>query len=356
MGIQGPVTVCYKLVSGIPILLDVYLPPLQATQRDVKEVLLPFIIYFHAGGLSVGNKKSYFPTWLHNRVISLGYGFISADYQLLPPATAHDIIKDIQDAFSFITGNLLEDQNTRIKGDPDRLVVAGSSAGGLCAYLAALHASPKPKALLSIYGMGGNFFSPHYLVPKKEVFFRGREILDPEEFTDFLYPYKGGTPTTIVDSPPAYHPPTYHIPGYPANRRMLLPRLYLQLGVFLDYYTGMHQPSISKVLREILDKGETEGNANGFKQAIPEIHQTVIPQIMVDGNWPATMLLHGTADTAVPIEESRHLRGLLDAAGVPVDFIEFNGKEHSFDYETDAEEVWKEQFDMVKAFLYKSLG
>ena len=31
---QEPVTVCYKLVSGIPILLDVrlYLPPLQATQ------------------------------------------------------------------------------------------------------------------------------------------------------------------------------------------------------------------------------------------------------------------------------------------------------------------------------------
>jgi hypothetical protein len=93
-----------------------------------------------------------------DRVISLGYGFISADYQLLPPATAHDIVKDIQDAFSFITGNIIEDQNVRIKGDPDRLAVAGSSAGGLCAYLAAIHASPKPKALLSIYGMGGNFF------------------------------------------------------------------------------------------------------------------------------------------------------------------------------------------------------
>lgn len=174
---REPVTVCYKLVSGTPIFLDVYLPSLQATQGDPKEVLLPFIIYFHPGGLSVGNKKSYFPTWLYSllsmsseikvhtlmviyidRVISLGYGFISADYQLLPPATAHDIVKDIQDAFSFITGNIIEDQNVRIKGDPDRLAVAGSSAGGLCAYLAAIHASPKPKALLSIYGMGGNFF------------------------------------------------------------------------------------------------------------------------------------------------------------------------------------------------------
>lgn len=178
--------------------------------------------------------------------------------------------------------------------------------------------------------------------------------MDPKEFTDFLYPYTGGVPATIVDSPPAYHPPTYHIPGYPANRRMLLPRLYLQLGIFLDYYTGVHQPSVSKVLHEILDKGDAE--SNNFKQAIPEIHRTVFPQIMVDENWPPTMLLHGTADTAVPVEESHHLRGLLDAAGVPVDFIEFSGKEHSFDYETNAEEVWKEQFNVVKAFLYKALG
>jgi len=93
-----------------------------------------------------------------DRVISLGYGFISTDYQLLPPATGHDIVKDIQDVFSFITGNAVVDKNMRIKGDPDRLAVAGSSAGGLCAYLAALHASPRPKAVLSIYGMGGNFF------------------------------------------------------------------------------------------------------------------------------------------------------------------------------------------------------
>jgi hypothetical protein len=36
------------------------------------------------------------------RVIALGYAFGSADYQLLPPATAEDIVKDIQDVFSFL--------------------------------------------------------------------------------------------------------------------------------------------------------------------------------------------------------------------------------------------------------------
>ena len=79
----------------------------------------------------------------------------------------------------------------------------------------------------------------------------------------------------------AYYPPTYHIPGYFTNRRMFLPRLYLQLGVFLDCYTEMHQPSVSQVLREILDKGCAE--SNDFKQAIPELHRIVIPQI-ITGN------------------------------------------------------------------------
>jgi dipeptidyl aminopeptidase/acylaminoacyl peptidase len=89
---------------------------------------------------------------------------------------------------------------------------------------------------------------------------------------------------------------------------------------------------------------------------MPEIHWRVIPQIMIDKNWPPTMLLRGTADTAVPIEESHDLRGFLDAAGVHVQLVEFDGKEHSFYYETGAEEMWKDQFDVVKAFLFRALG
>jgi acetyl esterase/lipase len=49
--------------------------------------------------------------------------------------------------------------------DGTRLAVAGASAGGMCAFLAAVHANPKPCAVLSIYGLGGNllvsFLPPH---------------------------------------------------------------------------------------------------------------------------------------------------------------------------------------------------
>ena len=41
--------------------------------------------------------------------------------------------------------------------DSSAIAVAGASAGGLCAYLAVMHVSPKPRALLSLYAMGGDF-------------------------------------------------------------------------------------------------------------------------------------------------------------------------------------------------------
>ena len=67
-------------------------------------------------------------------------------------------MKDIQAIFSFLVKNDIKDSHCTFKIDPDAMAVAGSSAGGLCAYLAAMHCvSPKPKGIVSMYGMGGNF-------------------------------------------------------------------------------------------------------------------------------------------------------------------------------------------------------
>lgn len=113
------------------------------------------------------------------RVLDSGYALLSIDYQLIPPATGHDVLSDISDFFSFIerpttvfatqvgTGG----NEVRYRIDTEAISVAGSSAGGLCAYLAATVLKPKPKALLSMYGMGGDFLVPSlfYLPPKRNV-------------------------------------------------------------------------------------------------------------------------------------------------------------------------------------------
>jgi len=100
-----------------------------------------------------------------------GIVFISADYRLTPPGTGYDVLADVKDAISFVAGelNVQLDQKqaglsfrSRFHVDPTSIGVAGTSAGGLCAYLCAIHAVPKPKVVLSLYGMGGDFLvSPH---------------------------------------------------------------------------------------------------------------------------------------------------------------------------------------------------
>ncbi|KAG6919244.1 hypothetical protein DXG01_008040 [Tephrocybe rancida] len=378
-------------MSTIDINLDVY-PPAFVTGNDTKSTV-PAVVYFHGGGLTVGNRGSWFPTWLHNRTTNAGYAFISADYQLLPSSTGHDIVQDVQDVLAFVTSQNFASRSPDVDGpglvdallesfkfsvDPESIAVAGSSAGGLCAYFAAMHCtSPKPKAIISMYGMGGDFFTPHYLSPKTKPFFRGREILDPGDFTEYLHPNHDPDTSTdpafrdfaalppIADSALAYHPQTYHIPGYPANPRMLITRLYLQLGVFIDYYTGAHEAGgISSALRQaltsrsgLLNTDDIDADFNALLSAlIPEQHHGLFPQLGVSVDWPPIVLVHGTNDSAVPIWDSRSLASRLKARGVDVQLWEVEGREHSFDYEPGAEELFGDIFDRVGEFLKTHIG
>ncbi len=174
-----PLTFTYKNSNGSsPILLDVYPPRGPLTAKPV-----PVVVYFHGGGLTVGNKTSWFPhwlegtykeamRWLHGRLIQAsvervtksGFVFISVDYRLLPPSTGHEIIEDIKDLFRFLAIDLnpcLRERLVRtgesFQIEPKAIAVAGTSAGGLCAYLSVIHAIPRPAALLGLYAMGGDF-------------------------------------------------------------------------------------------------------------------------------------------------------------------------------------------------------
>jgi dipeptidyl aminopeptidase/acylaminoacyl peptidase len=83
----------------------------------------------------------------------------------MPPGTSHDLLEDVMDLVKFIDtslNNKLSGRGVRI--NPKRLAVGGMSAGAYAAYLAAAHARPRPKALLSIYGMGGNLIVSRSIV------------------------------------------------------------------------------------------------------------------------------------------------------------------------------------------------
>ncbi|KAF9016522.1 alpha/beta-hydrolase [Hymenopellis radicata] len=248
--------------------------------------------------------------------VNAGLAFISADYRLIPSGgiTGRDILQDVKDAFAFVGGRRFTHPATGAEYtiDSDSLAAAGTSSGGLCAYLAAIHAVPQPKAIVSMYGMGGDFLTPHYLEAKTEIFFRGREMLDPAD--------------------PKILPSDLATPNYPANPRMQLTRLYLQLGVFLDYYTG--QPNTT---------------------AIDEGNKELFPEANISSSWPPTLFVHGDQDTAVPVGDSKNLHRLLLEAGAHSELVVVPGCEHSFDYVQGNEEKFGTIFERVISFLKERL-
>jgi acetyl esterase/lipase len=137
---------------------------------------------------------------------------------------------------------------------------------------------------------------------------------------------------------------------------MLLPRLYLQLGITLDYLTGNHVPSLSSVLREALnDPTNPKDTAERLRPLISDNDLHLFPQFGVNKHWPPTFLIHGTDDTAVPADESRNMRNLLQQSGVSVTLVELKG-EHSVDYVENAETLFRTTFDAAWGFLRTELG
>ncbi|KAI0032783.1 Alpha/Beta hydrolase protein [Vararia minispora EC-137] len=356
----GCITLVYKHVGSLDLLLDLYLPASASIERPS-----PILVYFHGGGLTVGDRTSWFPEWLHERLSASGVAFISAEYRLIPPSTGHDILQDVTDVFAYVANTLNSELSSRgvlNQIDGARIAVAGTSSGGLCAYLAAAHALPRPKCLLSMYGMGGDWLNSHMYTIKREPFFMGYEILDRKSFAEFFHPACHSL-SQISGSPLCYHPPDSAAPGYPANPRMQLGRVYIQEGVFIDYLTGLHSPSLSAMMRVLLQEDCTSMNADASRAkmaaAIPESVRPLFPQLNVSPDWPPCLLVHGELDSAVHADESRHIYDLLKKAGVSVELRVVEGAEHSFDVRPGALEKYGTKgglYDQAFLFVFTALS
>ncbi|KAF9566064.1 alpha/beta-hydrolase [Agrocybe pediades] len=257
------------------------------------------------------------------RTLASGCAFISADYRCLIPATASDIVDDLKDVFKFVSSTTFKGDDYTFQLDEDRIGVSGSSAGGLCAYLATIHCSPRLKVLVSIYGQGGDFFTKHHLSVKKGgLNFMGMNIpeLNPSDFSSIMYPFSEGMPM-VTDVPLDTMPSDWVDPAPVAQRnprmmRRQLPGLLHRLA----------RTQLSKKLREILEGPNP--TVQDFKNAIPKIKHGLFPQLCIDTQWPPTILIHGTADGVVPPEESRNIKRLVEEVGASVQLIEVEGQQH----------------------------
>lgn len=93
--------------------------------------------------------------------------FISADWWLLYPGTGFDQIGDVKALLRFLSAKVNSDLPHGTILNSSRIAVAGVSAGGCIARLAALRAELCPVAILNLFSTGSDFLTDCIIRPQR---------------------------------------------------------------------------------------------------------------------------------------------------------------------------------------------
>ena len=252
-----PQTFVYKKVADCEIKADAFGIP--ASGRK------PAAVWIHGGALISGSRKLSPNSRVLRQLLEAGFTVISIDYRLAPETKLPAIIEDVRDAFRWIRATA-----GKLRIDPDRVVACGGSAGGYLTLMTGFALRPRPKALVSFWGYG-DIVGPWYSRP--DPFYLRQPAVTREEALSAI----GSTP---VSEPP------------PKNNRG---RFYLycrQQGLW-PKEVGGRDPA-------------TEDR--WFSRYCPVRNVT--------REYPPTMLVHGTADTDVPYEQSKLMADRFAEVGV----------------------------------------
>jgi alpha-L-fucosidase 2 len=122
----------YASPGGVPLRLDAYL-----VRGDAPS---PAVIYVHGGGWSYGDKQGGFGQFLTQLLLNQGYSVFSINYRLAPKYPYPAAAQDVRSALAFVRANA---RSFRIL--PNRIALAGSSAGGHLAALVGTTACDGPR-------------------------------------------------------------------------------------------------------------------------------------------------------------------------------------------------------------------
>lgn len=267
-------TYTYKTVDKVPIQADAYRP------RDAK--VRPVLVWIHGGALILGNRHGV-PHDLVELCRKEGFVLVSLDYRLAPEVKLAAIIEDIQDAFRW-----LRTQGPKLLHiNPDRLVVAGGSAGGYLTIMTGVCVTPRPRALVSYWGYG-DVDGPWYVQPSGHY----RKTVK------------------LIDKAKAYRAVGHKVTtGAELSREQMAARgrfyLYLrQNGLWTKEVSGI-DPA-----------------------AQPRKLDRFCPVRILPKDYPPILLIHGTADTDVPYQESADMAKALARRNLAYELIPVRGAGH----------------------------
>lgn len=255
---QEKTTVTYRTVEGHNLLVDVY--------RSQTDQPRPVIVWFHGGALIMGSREWLLPQ-MREVAERMDFGLLSFDYRLAPETKLPGIITDMEAAFRW----LADEGAKRFRLDPNRMVVAGGSAGGYLALLAGYRARPRPKAVVSLFGYGRlneDWYAKPNLYPEYN-----RKKFTPSDLANLT------RMAAVSDDPKGAREPIY--------------LYYRQTGLWPREVSGFPPDSITQELA------------------------AYEPARNVTRAYPPTLLIHGTEDHDVPYAESENMAALFRRHGVP---------------------------------------
>ena len=265
----APRTHTYKRVGELAIQADVWTPAADGPR--------PVALWIHGGALILGSRKSP-PRALLTGWLAAGYAVVSIDYRLAPETQLPGIIEDVEDAYRWIRA----EGPTLFGADPNRIGVAGGSAGGYLTLMTGFRVEPRPRVLVAFWGYG-ELTTSWYAEPSE--FYRKQPLVTREEAL------------AAVGPRPLSEPPSPNQRG----------RFYLwtrQQGLWPQQVTG-HDP-------------KTESRW----------YDRYCPLRQVTREYPPTLLIHGTEDTDVPYSESRAMADRFREVGVVHELLTVEGAGH----------------------------
>jgi acetyl esterase/lipase len=219
-------------------------------------------------------------------LLDAGYALVSIDYRLAPETKLPAILEDVEDALRWVReadGPLPEGPGL-FRADTRRIGVAGGSAGGYLALACGHRVLPRPAALVAFYGYG-DLVADWYSTPSPHPCHHQIRMTAEEAWQQV-----GGPP--IAD----------------ARERNGDGRAFYQ---FCRQH-GLWPKAVSG--------WDPHREAERFRPFMPVCNVT--PE------YPPTLLIHGTADTDVPYEQSARMAEELQKNGVEHELITIPDAEH----------------------------
>lgn len=291
-------TVVYKRAGDLEIKADVH------HYADAKT--RPVIVWLHGGALINGNREG-ISSQVRDFAFANGYVLVSFDYRLAPETQLPGIISDVEDAFRW----LRSDGVKMFHIDPERVAVSGGSAGGYLTLVTGHRVQPRPRVLVAFWGYG-DLVGDWYSTPSPHARHNKAKISEDEAKRQVVGPPVADSRERKGDG-----------------------------GMFYNFcrQTGRWPMAVS----------------GWDPHREPEKFFPFMPVKNVTAQFSPTALIHGSADTDVPVGQSRMMASEFEQKGVPFQYHEIVNGEHGLGggKAEEIENAYRRAFEFVKLHLEK---